>query len=83
MASDSLEALEALHHDLQALRENRLVSIDRLSGELEAHIEEFKALLDHKKRNNESRKKIAEGKHIHNVTLGLPNNGQLPLRQHQ
>ncbi|KAF2667226.1 hypothetical protein BT63DRAFT_333234 [Microthyrium microscopicum] len=54
MSTASLESLEALHHDLDALQENRFHIIDRLSGELEAHIEEFQNLLDHRTRNNAS-----------------------------
>jgi len=61
MSGDTLEAFEALYHDLEALRENRLPAIDRLSVELEAHIEAFKGLLAHKKRNNTSRKTLADG----------------------
>jgi Nuclear pore complex scaffold, nucleoporins 186/192/205 len=55
------EAFEALHRDLEALRENRLPTIERLSTELRAHIEDFQNLLDHKKKNDESRKRLASG----------------------
>jgi len=59
MVAEDLEALEALHQDLEALRENRLQNIDRLTEELEAHIDTFSNLLEHKKRSNDSRNKIA------------------------
>jgi hypothetical protein len=55
------EVFEALHRDLEALRENRLPTIERLSTELRAHIVDFQNLLDHKKKNNESRKQLASG----------------------
>lgn len=61
MADDSKEAFEALYHDLHALREKRLPTIDRLAGELQAHIESFKNLLAHKKKNAESRKALENG----------------------
>jgi hypothetical protein len=61
MADDNLEAFEALLRDLESLKEDRLPNIDRLSIELEARIVEFQTLLDHKKRSNESRKKLSDG----------------------
>ena len=59
--ANGFEAYEALHRDLEALRDNRLPNIERLSGELRAHISEFQGLLDHKKRSNESRKQLSGG----------------------
>jgi nuclear pore complex protein Nup205 len=61
MAEGSLDAFEGILRDLEALKEDRLPNIDRLSTELEARIGEFQALLDHKKRNNESRRKLSDG----------------------
>jgi nuclear pore complex protein Nup205 len=58
---DGFEAFEALHRDLEALRENRLPNIERLSTELRAHIVDFQNLLDHKKKNEESRRQLASG----------------------
>lgn len=61
MADDNLEGLEALLRDLESLKEDRLPNIDRLALELESRIVEFQALLDHKKRNNQSRQKLSDG----------------------
>jgi hypothetical protein len=61
MADDNLEAFEGLLRDLESLKEDRLPNIDRLSVELEARISEFRSLLDHKKRSNDSRKKLSDG----------------------
>ena len=61
MAADSLDYLEALHRDLESLKENRMPNIDRLAAELEAHVDEFRNLLDQKKRSGESRKKLCSG----------------------
>jgi Nuclear pore complex scaffold, nucleoporins 186/192/205 len=60
MAVDSLDALEALHRDLEALKENRMPNIDRLAAELEAHVDEFRNLLDQKRRSSESRRKLCQ-----------------------
>jgi nuclear pore complex protein Nup205 len=62
MAADSLDELEALHRDLEALKENRMPNIDRLAAELEAHVDEFRSLLEQKKRNGESRRKLCSGR---------------------
>jgi hypothetical protein len=59
---DDLAALEGLHRDLEALRDNRLAVIDRLSAELDSHLEEFQSLFDHKRKNEISRKKLSDGK---------------------
>ena len=57
-----LEGLQALYTDLLALSEARLSSIDRLGAQLDAHIQEFRGLLDKKARNEQSRQKLASGK---------------------
>ncbi len=62
MAADSLGELEALHRDLEALKENRMPNIDRLAAELEAHVDEFRNLLEQKKRSSESRRKLCSGR---------------------
>ena len=56
-----LESLQALHTDLLALSESRLQDIQRLEAQLEAHIEDFRALLDKQSRNEASRKSLATG----------------------
>ncbi|KAM3083833.1 hypothetical protein ACMFMG_002057 [Clarireedia jacksonii] len=59
---NSLDSLQALHSDLLALSDSRLSNLDRLAAELEAHVEAFRSLLDHKPRNDQSRKSIQTGK---------------------
>lgn len=58
----SLESLQALHADLLALSETRLVHIERLGIQLEAHIKDFRGLLDKKPRNEQSRQRLATGR---------------------
>jgi len=60
-ANDSLEALQGLHRDLLALSENRLKAIERLLGELESRIDEFRNLLDKKSKSDLSRQKLSKG----------------------
>lgn len=57
----SLESLQALHADLLALSESRLLNIERLGIQLEAHIRDFRALLDKKPRNDKSRETLGKG----------------------
>lgn len=59
--ADGLDALQGLHQDLLAFCDNRLHDIDRLVGELKSRIDEFRALLDHKQRNDQSRKQLIQG----------------------
>lgn len=58
---DSLAALEGLHRDLCALIDSRLPALDRLLQNLEDHLDSFKALLDKKPKNDESRKALNSG----------------------
>jgi nuclear pore complex protein Nup205 len=58
----SLESLEALHADLLALSEERLSHVERLEIQLEAHIKDFRGLLDKKARNEQSRQKLSAGR---------------------
>ena len=60
-ANDSLEALQGLHRDLLALSENRLNAIERLLGELETRIDEFRNLLNKKSKSDLSRQKLSKG----------------------
>lgn len=57
----SLESLQALHADLLALSESRLLNVERLGIQLEAHIQDFRALLDKKARSEQSRKSLETG----------------------
>lgn len=58
---DGLLALQGLHSDLVAFSENRLQDIERLVGELESRIEEFRSLLDKQSKSNASRQKVQTG----------------------
>ncbi|KAF2190125.1 hypothetical protein K469DRAFT_657840 [Zopfia rhizophila CBS 207.26] len=60
--TDSLEALQGLHRDLLALTELKLPVLQRLLLELEARLDEFKALLDKPPKNDTSRKALNSGK---------------------
>ncbi|KAK0123636.1 hypothetical protein ONS95_008651 [Cadophora gregata] len=60
--SNSLESLQALYADLLALSQSRLSSIERLGAQLDAHIRDFKNLLDKKPRSDQSRQSLATGK---------------------
>lgn len=60
---NSLESFEALHNDLLALSESRFSNLARLHAQLEGHIEAFRALLDKKGRNDQSRRSLATGKY--------------------
>lgn len=59
---DSVEALQGLHRDLLILTESRLPSLQRLSEELDARLQEFRALLDKPAKKDASRKAIQSGK---------------------
>lgn len=62
MADDeSLQALEALHRDLVALVDNRLTALDRLRENLETHLDQLRALVSKKGKNDQSRKVLTSG----------------------
>jgi nuclear pore complex protein Nup205 len=65
------ESFQALHADLLALSETRLLSVERLEDQLRAHINDFRALLEKKPRSDQSRAKLATG--AHNPLLGALN----------
>jgi nuclear pore complex protein Nup205 len=58
---NSLESLQALHTDLLALSASRLTDLERLGALIDAHIRDFKNLLDKKTRNEQSRQSLATG----------------------
>lgn len=66
---DTLDALQGLHRDLLAFGENRLQDIDRLVEELEGRIDEFRALLDKKPKNDHSRQQISKSRSFSNNLL--------------
>lgn len=70
---DTLDALQGLHRDLLAFCENRLQDIDRLVEELEGRIDEFRALLDKKPKNDKSRQEISKSRPSLNILLESDN----------
>ena len=61
--SEKIVAIQALHADLAALSEFRIPNIEKLCAELDAHIEAFRNLLDHKPKSDASRAKLKNGMH--------------------
>jgi nuclear pore complex protein Nup205 len=59
---DSLAALQGLHRDLCAHIDLQLPVLERLIHNLEAHLEDLKALLDKKPKNDASRQALGAGK---------------------
>ncbi|GMG35087.1 unnamed protein product [Aspergillus oryzae] len=59
---DTLAGLRGLYQDLSSLTESSFVNIDRLRVELEAHIDDFRKLLDRPPKNNSSRQAVLSGK---------------------
>lgn len=58
---EAADGLRGLQQDLIALDELRLRNVQRLWSDLEAHIEEFRTLLDKPTKNESSRNKILSG----------------------
>ncbi len=65
-----LADLQGLHQDLLALEASRLRNVDRLWADLEAHVSEFKQLLDKPAKNETSRKALLAGKKPEDSNLG-------------
>jgi nuclear pore complex protein Nup205 len=57
----ALERLESLHRDLLSLSQLRLSNVERLWVQLEAHIGEFRHMLEKAPRNEQSRKSLTTG----------------------
>lgn len=72
----SLEALRDLYSDLEALSESRLDVVDRLWNELAARIEDFRNLLDQKRKDEKSRAQLMTGKLRLFITLAVLTSGQ-------
>jgi nuclear pore complex protein Nup205 len=69
---DSLVALQALHRDLCAHIDLKLPVVERLIQNLEAHLEDFKTLLDKKGKSEASRQALSSGTgHVHRRLGGL------------
>ncbi|KAL2011469.1 hypothetical protein VTN00DRAFT_4187 [Thermoascus crustaceus] len=64
--NDILGGLRGLFQDLSTLSESSIPNIDRLCVELEAHIQDFRKLLDKPAKNNASRQAVLSGK----ITIG-------------
>ena len=60
-SDDSFISLRGLHQDLVDLEQGRLRNVDRLWGDLEARIDEFRQLLDKPSKNDESRRSLLSG----------------------
>ncbi|KAE8350978.1 cullin-4B [Aspergillus coremiiformis] len=59
---DTLAGLRGLYQDLSSLTDSSFVNIDRLRVELEAHIDDFRKLLDRPPKSNASRQAVLSGK---------------------
>ena len=70
---DTLAGLRGLYQDLSSLTESSFVNIDRLRDELEAHIDDFRKLLDRPPKNNSSRQAVLSGKHLSSMRNGKYN----------
>lgn len=62
---DPTNGLRGLYQDLSSLSDPSVLNIDRLCLELEAHIEDFKKLLDQPTKNNTSRQTVLSGRLLH------------------
>ncbi|KAJ5653925.1 hypothetical protein N7490_000928 [Penicillium lividum] len=60
--SRNLASLRGLYQDLSAIPDSSLGNIDRLVYELDAHIQDFRKLLDKPSKNNASRQQVLSGK---------------------
>lgn len=67
----SLESIQAVHADLLALSDSRLLNIERLGDQLIAHVKEFRGLLDKRARNDQSRQKLGTGTYCTESVLPL------------
>lgn len=61
LGDDSLQRLKGLHSDLIAATQQRMPNIDRLVGELESRINEFRSLLDKSGKSERSRQTLSSG----------------------
>ena len=52
---------QGIHQDLIAISKAQLRNVDRLWSELDAHVDEFKLLLDKPAKNESSRKTLLTG----------------------
>ncbi|KAL4957716.1 nucleoporin Nup186/Nup192/Nup205 [Aspergillus filifer] len=61
-SAESLVGLRGLYQDLSALSDSPFMNIERLRVELEAHIHDFRTLLDKPTKSNASRQSVLSGK---------------------
>lgn len=59
--SDFLGGLRGLFQDLSALSSSSILNIERLRVELQAHIDDFRKLIDKPAKNNSSRQAVLSG----------------------
>lgn len=57
----NLAGLRGLYQDLSAISDSSLGNIDRLVYELDAHIQDFRKLLDKPTKNGTSRQQVLSG----------------------
>lgn len=70
-ALDSLESLQTLQRDLAASINGRIENVDRLATELEAHIADFRSLLDRNRCNEKSRTLLTQStNNLSTLTIG-------------
>lgn len=67
--SDFLGGLRGLFQDLSALSSSSILNIERLRVELQAHIDDFKKLIDKPAKSNSSRQAVLSG--AYNVSVGI------------
>lgn len=58
---EKLAGLRGLYQDLSSLSDSSLEKVERLRNELDAHIDDFRKLLDKPAKNNASRQSILSG----------------------
>lgn len=58
---DVLGGLRGLYQDLSTISESSIPNVERLCFELEAHIDDFRKLLDKATKNNTSRQAVLSG----------------------
>jgi nuclear pore complex protein Nup205 len=63
-SAENLVGLRGLFQDLSALPDPSFGNIDRLRVELEAHIHDFRDLLDKPTKNNGSRQTVLSGRNL-------------------
>lgn len=69
---ESVDALRGLNDDLNHVSTLSVFNIERLRAELEAHIEDFRKLVDKPTKNNTSRQAVLAGMYSRSLTRMCP-----------